>query len=438
VAAAGDRDDRPEAPQGPHPRTLARTGERYTTARRHLVGTVAPPADDGGYRLRGGVHPDTAALANVLTHGGAALSEALVLGVGGGLGAGYILWEFKAHGNARVLVLGFRNQWQYPDRFSAKVIERLGVAAEVHETSGARGAAARLDTSLAEGRPAIVMVDAQLLGTWHQPAFLEGHAGYPVVAVRQEGDRVHLDDRNLEPLTVARAALDAARTRIGSYRHRLVVPRPDGPVPEDRLRAAVEAGLADQVAHLRAASDSFSLPAWRKWGRLMTDTRNAKAWPRVFADSAGLVEALVSLYEGVEPIGVDGGNLRTLYAAFLEEAADLLGRPALRAAAEPFCEAADRWHDLAEAVLPADQPDLATIRDELAALHAAVIGEGDAGEESARAAAARLWELRGRYRRDSPMEADATAALFVDLGARLAELHRTETAAIDGLARALA
>ena len=38
----------------------------------------------------------------------------MVLGVGGGLGAGYILWEFEAH-HTPTLVLGFRNQWQYPD-----------------------------------------------------------------------------------------------------------------------------------------------------------------------------------------------------------------------------------------------------------------------------------------------------------------------------------
>jgi len=358
---------------------MARTGERYTTARRHVLGTSTAPVDDGGYRLRGGVHPDTAALANVLTHGGAPVSEAVVLGVGGGLGAGYILWEFKSHGDVRILVLGFRNQWQYPGRFSAKVLDRFGVHADVHETGGARGAAARLDTALADGLPAIVMIDAQLLGTWHQPAFLEGHFGYPVVAVRQEGDRVHLDDRNLAPLSVGRAALDAARTRIGSYKHRLVVPRPDGPVPPDRLRAAVEAGLADQVAHLSASSDSFSLPAWRKWGRMLTDSRNAKAWPRVFADGGGLVGALVSVYEGIEPIGMLGRNLRALYAEFLDEAAGLLDRPALAATARRFADVAGRWHDLAEAALPAAEPDLAAIRDELAALHAAVVGEADAG-----------------------------------------------------------
>ncbi len=131
---------------------MARTGERYMTARRHVVGESAAAADDHGWRLRGGVHPDSAAIANVLAHDGAPVSEAMVLGVGGGLGAGYILWEFEAHG-ARTLVLGFRNQWQYPDRWARKVLERLGVPFALHETSGAKGAAARLDAAVARRPP---------------------------------------------------------------------------------------------------------------------------------------------------------------------------------------------------------------------------------------------------------------------------------------------
>lgn len=161
---------------------MARTGERYVTARRNLVEAGSPSADpapieDHGYRLRGGVHPETAAIANVAAnlgvtaaHTGAPLSEAMVLGAGGGLGAGYILWEFQAH-HARVLTLGFRNSWQYPDRWAAKTIERLGLRGEVLHTgrnqgrgraarrgAGARAAGDRMDRPAAAGplAPAVV------------------------------------------------------------------------------------------------------------------------------------------------------------------------------------------------------------------------------------------------------------------------------------------
>lgn len=403
---------------------MARTGERYTTARRHIVGTDSrPPFDDQGWELRGGAHPDSAAIANVLAHHGTQLSEAMVLGVGGGLGAGYILWEFKAHG-AGIVVVGFRNDWQYPGRWAAKTLERLGVDYELHETGGARGAADRLDAALAAGRPALVTVDLQEIGYWHLPEHLSGHGGYPIVAYRLEGDRVLVDDRNLAPLSVERERLDAARARVGSYKHRLIVLDPSAAITEDRLRHAVREGLADAAEHLSARSDSFGLPAWRKWSRMLVDERNPKGWPTVFADQAGLVGALLSTYEGIEPVGTDGGHLRALYATFLDEASALLEAPGLAQAASAYREVAAMWDGLAELALPLGVPEFAELREGLAAVHESVVARGDEDAEEAGAAAARLWALRARLDGESPVVPDLGR-----LSEALSEIYEAERAA---------
>jgi Butirosin biosynthesis protein H, N-terminal/Domain of unknown function (DUF4872) len=401
---------------------MARTGERYMTARRQVVGEAAAPGDDHGWRLRGGVHPDSAAIATVLAHDGASVSEAMVLGVGGGLGAGYILWEFESHGT-RTLVLGFRNAWQYPDRWASKVLERLGVPFAMHETSGTKGAAARLDAALAAGRPALVTVDRAEIGYWHLPASHSGRGGYPVVVHAIDGDRVRIDDRNLAPLSVPRKRLDAARARVVSYKHRLVVMEPAA-VDEETLRAAVRAGLDDAVEHLGARSDSFGLPAWRKWARMLVDTRGAKAWPNVFADQRGLAGALLSAYEGIEPVGSYGGHLRGLYADFLDEAAALLDDPRLGEAASVYRVLAERWHALAELVLPGDVPQFAALREELAAVHESVVARGDAGADEAAAAAERLWALRAELDAAPPVEPD-----FVRLSEAVTAIYEAEVEA---------
>ena len=100
---------------------MLKTGESYTAARRRIV-AGRPEAEtlSGGYVLRGGTHPDTAALSNSLanaevTSAGSSLTEELILGIGGGLGAAYILWQFTGH--PPIVTLGFRNQWQYPERW---------------------------------------------------------------------------------------------------------------------------------------------------------------------------------------------------------------------------------------------------------------------------------------------------------------------------------
>jgi hypothetical protein len=270
------------------------------------------------------------------------------------------------------------------------------------------------------------------MGIWWQPEELSGQSGYPVVACGRADDRSYLvDDRGAAPLVVTAETMAAARGRIGSYRHRLIRLRPPaGACSADRLRDAIRAGLRDQVEHLASRSDSFALPAWRKWSRLMTDRRNAKGWPQVFASGDGLFSALVSIVEGVDgSVGAYGGHLRELYAAFLDEAAAALDQPALADAAVRWRAAADRWEDLADAAVP---PDLDGAMEAVAAaesLHDAVMA-GEPGRAAAASAAAELWATRGRYADSFPLPPDRVEALFADLGDRLAGIHAAEVEAL--------
>lgn len=314
---------------------MAKTGERYTTALAHVAG--ASPA--GGWKLSGGTDPDAAGLCAMLAARGiSGLTEALVFGIGGGIGAGYILWEFKQH-NSRHVTLGFSNTWQYVTRRTEKVLARLGIAAEWHR-SAPKAAQAWLTGQLDNGNAVMVWPDRYQIGYWDLPQAFDGHGGHPVVVYAASGDRVYLDDRNLAPLTVPRADLDRAVARVGTWKNQaLVITDRDRTLD---VEAAVREGLRDVVEHLSLKSDSFSLPAWRKWSRMMTDTKAAKAWPRVFADGQGLDLALQSVREGVDGrFGVTGGNLRPLFADFLERT----GHSGL---APRWREIAEMWHALGE------------------------------------------------------------------------------------------
>ena len=386
---------------------MRHTGERYSVARAHVVGEA--PGD--AWELRGGLHAETAAYANVLAntgvlapHTGEPLTEAMVLGVGGGLGAGYILWEFGEH-DARVLVLGHRRLWQYPARWAAETAERLGLHADVHETGGTKAAAQRLDSVLDRGLPAIVWVDPYQLGHRHLPAWLDGHGGGPVVVYGRDGGDVLIDDRSSGRLAVPAHRLAAARARVGSYKHRLIEIDPElVEIDADRLRAAVEEGLRLQVEHLSSRSDSFSLPAWAKWARMLTG-RGAKAWPQVFADGRGLASATASIYTAAGR----GAHLRGLYAAFLDEAATLLGRD-LQSAAAAWREAAAAWERVVDVALPAGS--------ELRAAIDAAIAHGG-GERLDR----ERWALQEHL--------DASYAVpFEALAEAVSAMHAAETAAL--------
>jgi hypothetical protein len=401
---------------------MARTGERYAAARRHVTGDAERPRTDHGRPLRGGQHPETAAVAHVLADHGVELTEAMVLGIGGGLGAGYILWEFAAHDTVH-LTLGFRRRWNYLD-WTDQTLDRLGARYRVHATSGARGAAAALDEALAAGEPAIVVPDRYLAGYWHLPPHLEAHGGHAVVAYASTAAGVRIDDRNTRPLTVPADALHRARARVVSYRNKMVVV--EAATAPEKLADLVRDGIRECAGHLGGTSASFALPAWQKWARLLTDRRNAKGWPTVFADGRGLATALVTVWDAVEPAGMGGGHLRGLYADFLDEAATLLGERAAQAA-EAFREAARRWHAFAEAALPGDVPEYARLRDLMAAV-AEGVALGDDGAAARAEAAAELWQRRAELDRRPPVAPDLGF-----LAERLRAVHAAEAEAVEAL-----
>ena len=170
----------------------------------------------------GGCHPETAAMTNALAaqgvtapHTGQPYTEAMLLGLGGGLGAGYILWEFKAHPTpVAILVVGFRNNWQYPIKFMEAAAKRLKVATRLRETGGRALAAKQLRDALEAGMPAIAWVDLGHLPYLQLPEGLKGHIGHLLAVCGQEADGAFwVDDRAAKPYRVSADGLaDAQQT----------------------------------------------------------------------------------------------------------------------------------------------------------------------------------------------------------------------------------
>jgi hypothetical protein len=86
---------------------MGKTGEAYTTARAHLRPDGDPARPDPGPgpdrpAPRPGRHPDTAALTRLLAAlgvtdpvGGHPLTEAMALGIAGGIGFAYFVFEYE-------------------------------------------------------------------------------------------------------------------------------------------------------------------------------------------------------------------------------------------------------------------------------------------------------------------------------------------------------
>ncbi len=415
---------------------MERTGEKYMGARRHVLNAI--PSSE--YELRGGLEPEAAAIAGAFANRGISdpdtgepISEALVLGVGGGLGAGYILWEFGAvkGGPRRVVTLGFRNQWQYPDRWAKKVCQRLGVDVKVHETSGPVKAMKQLDDALAAGVPAVAFVSPADLPYWHLPAEQSGFWGHQITVYGKEGDRYLIDDRNNGRLTIGADDLASARARIPSYKNRLVVADPAATELEaETLRAAVQAGLEEQVAHLSEKSNSFSLPAFDKWAKMLTDTKDAKAWPRVFAGGDGVAEALATVVEQIDDRGLFGGTLRRRYAEFLGGAGRIVDLD-LSAAADAYQIAADRWQEVGAVCRTFPAVDEAAAAG---ARRREAVQLGDAGASAASEAAQAIAVALGSADSVDPAQVEG---LFAGLSEAVRAAVAAEREALEALRRSV-
>ncbi len=391
-----------------------------------------------GYDYFGGIHPETATIANCLRYlgvedpaTGKPFSEAMLFGIGGGLGACYILWEFKEHSRPAI-VFGFQHQFNYPVRYVTQLCERIGVTAEFHETGGMKKAGQTLRDALAAGNPAILWLERELLDYYNRDTDDTGWFSWVVTACGYDAaaDTYTIDDTGVQPFTVPSASLTAARQRIPSFKNRLLLLSPS---EEIDLPAAVTAGIRGNIEYLGSKSTSFALPTLRKWARMLTDTKNAKGWPTVFAGGKCLFSGLVSVYEGIVHEGSDGTALRGMYADFLEEAAAVLASPALSDAAREYRAIGAKWQALADTSLDPGVELLAAARTLLDGREEAIKSGGDDQAETIVGLGKEFEAMRPIVDAEFPCDDDWIDDLFARMQAQVSDIYAHEGAALDML-----
>jgi hypothetical protein len=412
---------------------MARTGERYTTARMHLL--ADDPAPKGAITAAGflhlpGIHPDLAALRVLLANVGLTdpqtddtPNEALLYGLSGGLAIGVMALRYEQEDLSTLWLTG----WNPFGNSIDAACTRLDITPTVHETGGAKSAARRLDDLLAVGAPVVAWVDEATLGHTGMPATYEGGSYHTIAVYRVDGDESLIGDRGPAPIAVPTERLAAARARIRKYRHRLLSVGTDE-VDAD-LPIAVEAALRRELSDDRAGpATTFSLAALDRLATRVHGDGSKDGWARMFPPGHHLWGALRDLYRCIEHTGSGGGLFRNRYADYLDEAAVLTGRDGLTEVAAVYRDLGSRWTQAA--IAPLDTADaLRATRDAVDATVLPILrGDVDAATTAARAWA-RLDELRDAAADGFPLDANATDTLLRDLQAGLRDLADRERGA---------
>jgi hypothetical protein len=287
---------------------------------------------------RPGVHCGSTALSDALRARGLDLSEAMVFGLGAGLGFHYVASPALTPTHL------FIGRQAHLERTACEV---LGAPAVERTADDAAGAWAGVRAALARGVAPILSTDLAELPYWATRTRFGGHrivlAGFDDargVALVADTDRPGLEEVPLEALDRARASTPPPFGAPG--RPWLEVDAPTSPRP---LGEAIGDGLRRQARDaLLDADGAAGVSALERFAEELP------GWPRAARDEADRAWCFRFGYQVIDRRGTGGALFRNLYARFLAEAEEVvpaLAHLGLRPAMEAI--AAD-WTRLGEAL----------------------------------------------------------------------------------------
>lgn len=407
---------------------MAKTGERYAAARRHLVPGAAPAAgaasdaSGDGRNETAGVHAATTTFRLLLRHAGHDVPESGLVLAGGGVGIGVFAFRYPGFSS---LFLAGRHLWHDDLAFLTGLARRLDTGLEVRETGGAKKARTDLLEMLERG-PVAAFVDLSALG--HRGGS-EAYYVVTVLSIDEDAGTATIADLAPSPVEVPLDLLAHARAKHRSFKNRLL--RIDAAPDALDLESAIFAGL-------HACVQAFDTPPmngsqFRLDGldtlakRMRGDGKDA--WSETFPPGPRLWSALGSFYEYVERYGTGGGLMRTLFASSLSDAARL-GERDLAPSADAYAKLGSAWTDAAHAALPDDVPALAELRETIDRAYDPYLAYGrEAADEIAGARAHREELLAHPF----PLPDDAAMRLVHGLSERVEALAGLEHEALDTL-----
>jgi hypothetical protein len=279
-------------------------------------------------------HCESGVTANLLKHQGIDLSEPMAFGIGAGI--------FFAH-LPFVKISGvpgstFRT---WPGAIFKRVSQRLGVTMHTEKFRTPEKAMLALDDALAAGRPTGMLSSVYYL-PYLPEAFRFHFNAHNLIIYGKEGNEYLVSDPVLEEVArIARQDLAKARFAKGTPEPRgFMYFITDVPKQIDYLKA-IQQGIKQTCFFML----SPPLP-WFGNKAIFLLANKIKEYPKK------LTPRKASLYLGniirmQEEIGTGGAGFRYLYAAFLQEAGEMLKRDDLKEMSAGLTQIGDEWRNFA-------------------------------------------------------------------------------------------
>jgi hypothetical protein len=278
-------------------------------------------------------HCENGVVSNLMRHNGFEVSEPMVFGIGSGLLFSYL--PFLKVNYAPVFT--YRSM---PGFIFNKFAKRVGIKMKKEKFKNPKKAKARLDQNLLNNNPVGLQV-----GVYHLIYFPDEYRfhfnAHNMVVYGKEGDRYLISDPVMETVTsLSSKELEKVRFAKGAFAPKGHMYYPISFPEKLTLESAIIKAIKQTSRDMTAPVPIVGVKAMR-WV-----AKNIRKWPK----KLGAKKAnhyLGQIVRMQEEIGTGGGGFRYIYAAFLQEAGELLNNNRLLELSKEMTLIGDSWRDFA-------------------------------------------------------------------------------------------
>ena len=367
------------------------------------------------------------------------MSEAMLFGIAGGIGAGVFAFRYQKEDFSSFFVAG-RHLWHDDLAYIQTACNRLGVQVEVQETGGAKTAQRQLQDALRDSAPLIAWVDMGALPRRQNFAQCMLGGQYHVISIYGIDDasgQALIGDLADQPDQISLEALAQARAQIKKQKNRLLwlADAPDSIDWESAVTDGIKAcheGLVGRGPVKppggKSMASNFTLDAFRRWGERMHGSSGKDSWSNMFPRGVHLWRGLTSIYSFIQ-YGTGGGLTRSLYSQFFKEAHKLVGTAALKGLSEQYEQLGAGWDDLGDAALPDDVEMFRRFKELSVEKAEFTLSQTDRSTDKLAEIALEMADLERQAAKNFPLSASQCDALRAQLQEHIFALQHAESAA---------
>lgn len=281
-----------------------------------------------------GAHCESGTVTSLLNHAGLAISESMVFGISSGIFFGY----FHKHKSFAFPTFIVRNR---PGDIRKNISRQLRIRFQTFEFKQEYSGMEKLDRLIDLGIPAASQVDFFYLD--YVPLWERVHINvhFMVVIGKEGADYIISDSYFPKTVRLPETSLRKGRFAGGNMSpHGFLFYPVSVPLNPD-LRKPILKGIRKACFNMLNVPVPFvGIKGIRLFARRISE------WPKLARDTEHLSHEIMKINILLEDQGTGGAGFRYMYASFLQQAAEVVGKPELKQRSSELMSIGDGWREI--------------------------------------------------------------------------------------------